>query len=291
MKNFLKLILIVVVFATVYHFRFELGQKLKPYLENIGQTLHLTGAPCEEPIKYTLGAFAPEFKISQDYFLSAISEAEAIWEKASGRELFTHTPESSPRDLKINLVYDYRQQATDKLGDLGIIVENNKASYESLKIKFESLKREYERDKDDYERRVDAFNRSDRTDEAEFKSLQHKREELNAKVSEINAMVVVLNKLITSLNISVDKYNTTSVSRGETFEEGVYVSDGLKREIDIYEFSSRAKLVRVLAHELGHALELEHVSDPKAIMYELNQSDSIALSETDIALLKAKCLD
>ena len=44
--------------------------------------------------------------------------------------------------LKINLIYDYRQQATEKLSGLGIVVDDNQASYDSLKVKFEALKKE-----------------------------------------------------------------------------------------------------------------------------------------------------
>ena len=100
---------------------------------------------------------------------------------------------------------------------------------------------------------------------------------------------MAINRLAATLNLSVENYNNINTARGESFEEGVYHSEGVKREIDIYEFSNREKLVRVLAHELGHALGLPHVQDPKAIMYELNQGTSEKLSSADIVALDAKC--
>jgi predicted Zn-dependent protease len=219
--------------------------------------------------------------------------------------------------LKINLVYDYRQQATSKLASLGITVKNDRASYDMLKEKFTALQAEYNTEKSALNVRIDAFNQKQQAYETEVNSwnkkggapqaeydklqaekvslqqesseLQAEQAKLNAMVDEINALVVVLNRLVATLNLSVDQYNTVNGSRGESFEEGVYIENGSNREIDIYEFSSRAKLVRVLAHELGHALGLDHVDDPKAIMYKLNQGTSLTLSDADLSALKTKC--
>lgn len=322
MKRFLKIFIpLVILGVIIYQFRDTWSARILPLSEVI-KTQIFRQAPCTDPIPYLLGTFNTEFNISQKYFLDALTEAEAIWEKSadtdSERNLFAYAPEDSSADaLKINLIYDYRQQATSKLKNLGIVVEENKASYEKLKLKFTALKADYEKEKNTFNTRVSSFNEKNEDYEKEVKywnsqggapqeefdnledmrlvlqndskELQNMQMHLNETVEALNALVVVLNRLASTLNISVDKYNTTNDSRGESFTEGVYYSEGLNREIDIYEFSSREKLVRVLAHELGHTLGLGHVDDPKAIMYELNQGNNMTLTNADLEALQLKC--
>ncbi|MCX6779288.1 MAG: hypothetical protein NTU97_03595 [Candidatus Magasanikbacteria bacterium] len=121
---------LVIISGLVYFFKNPLWQT---YLR-----LENKFVPCSRPITYSVGNFDKRFNFSQKDFVSALSQAENIWEKASGKNLFEFEQVTSGT-LVVNLVYDYRQEATQRLQKLGVTLEDSQQSYDALKKKHSSL--------------------------------------------------------------------------------------------------------------------------------------------------------
>jgi hypothetical protein len=302
-KKVLKIILVVALIGGVFWL-----------YKNPNAINYFSPKPCSQPIQYSIGSVDPRFNLSVADFTSDVNAATQIWEDGSHKDLFQYNPNSA---FKIYLVYDYRQEATDKLKSLGITIDDSKSSYDTLKQNYDSMIVQYNTQKanlsaesSSYNTKVASYNQtvaywnaqggaSGQTAnelKAEHDSLQVQANKINADqtvlnslVDNINGVANTLNRLARELNLNVQNYNSVGQSRGQEFEEGVYQSDSSGKEIDIYEFDNQQKLIRVLAHEFGHSLGLSHVLNPEAIMYYLNQSKNEKLTPDDIQELDRVC--
>ena len=269
--------------------------------------------PCKNPIEYSIGNIDGSFGISNDYLLSAVKEAEGLWESASNRNLFEY---SSSGGMTINLIYDYRQDSTVQLSGLDSAIETDNAYYLSLKREYEgyvsqynfgkttlnALISDYEQRYSAYESEVNSWNRKKGSQEkynqlnSEKASLETmlaeiktREGELNTLVGKINNSVRELNALATKLNLTVESYNEINESMEGEFEQGNYTFNSGVKAINIYQFENREKLVAVLVHEMGHALGMDHIDNPNDIMYSINMGESQKITSEDLAELNDIC--
>lgn len=303
---FVNTLFILLVVFILYYYRTDLFFAGNKFLNKY--------QPCQKPITYSIATLDEKFGLSKEEFLNDIAEAEKIWESSSGRQLFQY---SDSGDLKINLIYDSRQKATDFLKEIGLVIKDDQATFEALnnrydelllaynkqKAKLEALLESHNATKNTYDKDVDRSNKQGGASKAQFEILEQRRialnnqvalinkesEALNVLVDSVNSTATLLNKLINTLNLKIDNYNIVGTSNGQQFNEGEYISDGRIATINIYQFNNKTELISVLAHEFGHALGMEHVDNRQAIMYYLNESGGEKLTEDDLNELSRVC--
>jgi hypothetical protein len=306
-------IIIAVGAAFAYYNSQNIRHLLQPIISDV-QKIFVPRAPCTEPILYSIGSFDSRFGVGVSQFKKDVAQAASVWNAALGKTILTYDAGGS---LKINLIYDYREQTTLEQNKINTVISSDRATYDALKARYNALSQQYTQNKVSLQAKIDTYNQEmvlyneqvaswnarGGAPPAEYEKLQTEKQALAAEVASLdlyrasfnqlaetlNSLVPELNHLAQILNLNVKAYNTVGTSAGEQFDEGEYVEDASGTRINVYQFNNEGQLVRVLEHELGHALGLGHVIDPKAIMYYLNEGTNEKLTASDISELKAIC--
>jgi predicted Zn-dependent protease len=258
---------------------------------------------------YTIKTFDTRFGISKESFIETIEKSSAIWEGAVSKRLFYYD-EKGP--LTINLIYDERQEQTDIINNLAIEIENSKESANAIKAVHEAEKRTYQEDgqrlttdTDMYEVRykayaakVEMYNAQGGAPQDEYnamaieleqlkqeaKNLEARRDQLLKTMDLINAKVARYNELVIYINTLIKKSNSLGAAK---FTEGRFVPR--TNTVDIYQYNDKNKLLRVVTHELGHVLGINHNDNRYSIMYSFNSATTTTLSDDDKESLAKIC--
>jgi predicted Zn-dependent protease len=266
-------------------------------------------SPCTQAMGYTIKTFDTRFGISKESFIETIEKSSAIWEGAVSKRLFYYD-EKGP--LTINLIYDERQEQTDIINNLAIEIENSKESANAIKAVHEAEKRTYQEDgqrlttdTDMYEVRykayaakVEMYNAQGGAPQDEYnamaieleqlkqeaKNLEARRDQLLKTMDLINAKVARYNELVIYINTLIKKSNSLGAAK---FTEGRFVPR--TNTVDIYQYNDKNKLLRVVTHELGHVLGINHNDNRYSIMYSFNSATTTTLSDDDKESLAKIC--
>lgn len=313
-KNIFKFSVLAITIGVGFFYYKQNPEIYNEYIKNFYYTTLNYIKPCSKPIYYSFNQVDPGFNLSEKELKDISLKVEKIWEDPIGKNLLEYSEKST---LKINFIYDERQKTTNELANTSENIKIEQKKYDELKAAYDISIKEYENMKSKldqsisiftenqtaYNTKVELLNQSTKVTKEEIKEIENERlgldnqlallnkekNEFNTFVAKINDDGNELNYLIKELNIKSAYYNKIGEGLKEEFQEGEYIRDANGERINIYEFNNKNKLIRVLTHELGHALGLEHNNDNTSIMYRLNEGENEFLSATDINDLKNLC--
>ena len=228
--------------------------------------------PCAQTIYYSVGTFDTRFGISQSAFEGDLQQAANIWNTQEGKPLLEYSPTGA---MKVNLIYDTRQQNTD----VGETITQQEQDLAAQKAKVQQEQDAYTQAKQTYY--------ADQAAGESSAQLNQEADQLNQEGSQISSMVTQLNAQIAQVNATANSYNQSAA--GVTFEEGEFMEQYGQKHIDLYQFTSQTQLIRLAAHEFGHSIGLGHNQNQDSIMYPDNVATTLSLSSDDIAALNARC--
>lgn len=265
---------------------------------------------CQVPLGYRIGTIDDRFAIDAKEARAALSEAERVWEEATGRDLFIYDDDAS---FTVNFIFDERQaladaetsfkdrlDATENLTDaMRDTYDQLSARYKKLEGEYQSAAAVYESNLSTYNATVSRFNDEGGAPPEEFAKLQSQKQSLDKeqaalqrKVKQLNILVDEINQVGNRSNQLVDTYNRSVETFNHTFGTGREFTQGdyQGKSINIYTFKSDEELKLVLTHEFGHALSLDHVESPQAIMhFLLGEQEGYAITPEDLVEFNNIC--
>ena len=272
--------------------------------------------PCVSPVTYRIGDIDTRFGVTSRDVRELMEQVTQLWSEAAGMPIAFYSEEG---DVVVQLLYDDRQQMTEREMSLRNRIDSEQLRYESMKITYDHLLTDYNRRLDTFNKRVDLYrNKVDEHNswvnrqnaqggfsdagmsellrrqgeiDREEQLLEREEAELRELAERLNEESERLNRNLTEQNKLIAEYNA-SFAGISSFNQGEYIEEGSAKTINIYRFLNKNDLRLVLAHELGHALGIGHVSNSGSVMFH-RMGDQVLyplqLSLEDREAIREKC--
>lgn len=265
--------------------------------------------PLDTRLRYRIAEVDPRFKLSVEQVKAISQQATQVWKDGTGKDYFVYDPNAQ---LTIHLIYDERQYESEQRREHLSRLETNQQQWLNKKKQLDQIEQEVLQNKQildqkqlQLDQQIQYYNQERQLAQrspsssvnAEYfqqrqqhlqqnvEQLQQEIGQYNQKISQLNQQIDELNALDQQLNASVKQYKQRF--QPHLFHKGLFNG----KQILIYEFESEDDLRLTLAHELGHALGLQHTDDPHALMHPVMKDQDIAhfrLTQADRDLLLAR---
>ena len=304
-------------------------ESLSMHLPILIALLHVVPGPtCDDPLAWQIATVDERFGLSVEDARMVVQEAAGLWETAAGQPLFEHDAE---RGFPISFVWDSRHQVMQDrldreadLSRLGQTIQDQRAGLDEAREELRLERSLYDQRlealqgrQEDHRRAIEYWESRGGPPPAEARELDRVRDELERerlrlqeKAEGINALVARVNAQTEALNEAIASYNAAQARLRGGPDDGMLTGFyressralgswtlSVSREIEIYQFDDPDHLIRAIAHELGHALGLGYLSEPRAIMYQHARSaragqrglGGAQLHPADVELIRSRC--
>jgi len=281
---------------------------------NIGDGM--SANPCQDPLTITVGEIDDRFGITESEVIATIKNVSEKWSEDVGIPVVSY---SESGEIELHLRYDVQQQMTDRERQFRNRLQMKEYQIEALETNYLESVENFEEWNDEYQREservqemlnqlnawIEQVNSEGGFNSEQLEILKERRAsvdrlsgrmeqsgvELTERVNDINNELRQMNRMIEEKNMLIQEYNET-FSGTRRFTQGSYEQSENGKWINIFQFTNREELELVIAHEIGHALGLEHVENPASVMHHLmgqQPKTELVFTEEDRYALESAC--
>lgn len=292
---------------------------------NMGLAARGSALPCAVPLAWRIDRVDPRFGITDEGARAAVQAAAALWEHAVGARLFVH---DATHGFPVIFVHDGRQaaaldrqrveadlrRADRELDHRRAEIDRRASSHERAAAEFDERARAAEIRAAHHNQVVRTWNERGGAPPDTVRALRAMGAALDTEAAELDRWHRDLERTSRRihddqrrLNDAIEAHNRRMESLARVFpaqsvesaryREEARVHRGrvraVSREISVFRFDDSHDLVRIIAHELGHAMGLGHVDEPGALMSEeyarmAAGSDGV-IGRRDLELFRDRC--